>query len=424
MKAFIRQAGIKTWQAIHAFWVIVGMSLALLLLIESCYRLQETARSTLSRAMAPRRSPATVVAVPANPVRNEPWYPVFNREFVESSAQAWKPFVYFRRAGAFHGQYVNVDSLRHRVTPQPTTPAKPVARVFFFGGSTMWGSFQRDDHTIAAEAARRLQPLAGDGARIEVVNLAETGHVSTQGLIELIMQLRTGNRPDVVVFYDGINDTFSELQNGAPGYGQNEQNRVSEFAMGRALAWGGHDEGLEKDLHSFVVLSAAGLSRLHVVQRLRRLVRPSREQPLVPADSAARDVVRIYAENVRIIEALAHTYGFTAVYVWQPSLHATQKRLTPFEARLMSSITNDPFQRRLQEVHRKVLPLLDSALTPLVAGRFVNEGGLFKDDSMAVYADQVGHNTEASVPAIVSGFWPALEAAVKQARPPAGHRPP
>ena len=344
----------------------------------------------------------------------EPWFPEFLREFVESGTQAWRPYVYFRRARAYHGKYVNIDSNQHRVTPQPRTPGTPIGRVFFFGGSTMWGSFQRDDHTIAAETSRRLQTIAPPGQRYEVTNLGETGHVNTQGMLELILQLRAGQRPDVVVFFDGINDGFSVLQNGQAGVGQNEMNRVNEFIMGRRLAWSGHDEGLRKDLHSYGVLAITGLERTALVRRLRKAVRPPVERPLLSTDSAARSATRVYVENVRIIESLGRTYGFTPIFVWQPTLHATQKKLTPFEQRLMSTIRSDPLQRRLQEVHIALLPLLDSAVATVASGHFVNEGTLFRGDSMPAFADQVGHNPEGAVPAIVDGFWPTLQAVVAE----------
>jgi lysophospholipase L1-like esterase len=420
MSAFIRQVAIKGLQFLRAFWIILGISFAMFVLAESCYRAQDSLRSAVSsRLVRSRRGPAAPTAAPAaapapvHPVAAEAWYPEFSREFEEASQQGWRPYVYFRRARAYQGKYVNIDSLRHRITPQPRTPATPLASVFFFGGSTLWGSFQRDDHTIPAEAARRLQSIAPPGQRIEVTNLAETGYVSTQGMLELMLQLRAGQRPDVVVFFDGINDTFSVLQNGEAGVGQNEMNRVSEFLTGRRLAWSGHDEGLMKDLHSYGVLAIMGLERTRLVQRLQKAVRPSAERPLLSTDSAARSAVRVYVENVRIIESLARTYGFTPIYVWQPTLHATQKKLTPFEQRLMSRIRSDEFQRRLQATHLAVLPLLDSAVATVAPGRFVNEGRLFRDDSLPVFTDQVGHNTERSIPTIVDGFWPTLKAAIE-----------
>jgi hypothetical protein len=417
---FIRQFAIKGWQLLRAFWMIVGISILMFVLAESCYRAQDTIRTAISNRGARSRSSSSSGATPAtqpaarHPVANEKWFPEFAREFEESSPQAWRPYVYFRRAKAYHGQYVNIDSQQHRITPQPHSATPPLAKVFFFGGSTMWGSFLRDDHTIAAEASRRLQAIAPPGQRYEVTNLGETGHVNTQGMLELMLQLRSGQRPDVVVFYDGINDAFSVLQNGVAGVGQNEMNRVSEFTTGRRLAWGGHDEGIVKDLHSYVVLGGLALERTGLVRRLRKAVTPTPTPPLLSVDSASRSAVRVYVENARMIESLARTYGFTAIYVWQPTIHASEKVFTPFERRLVSRIQSDPLQKRLQEVHRAVLPMLDSAMAGVAPGRFVNEGGLFKGDTLPVFTDQVGHNTEGAIPTIVGGFWPTLQSAIQQ----------
>ena len=300
--AFIRQLAIRSWQFLRAFWMIVGISIAMFVIAESCYRAQDTIRTAISNRGS-RGSSATPATQPAarHPVANEKWYPQFAREFEESSPQAWRPYVYFRRAKAYHGQYVNIDSQQHRITPQPHSATPPLAKVFFFGGSTMWGSFLRDDHTIAAEASRRLQAIAPPGQRYEVTNLGETGHVNTQGMIELMLQLRAGQRPDVVVFYDGFNDTFSVLQNGIPGVGQNEMNRVSEFTTGRRLAWSGHDEGIVKDLHSYALLAGQALERTNVVRGLRKAMTPTPTRPLLSVDSASHSAVRVYVENVRMI---------------------------------------------------------------------------------------------------------------------------
>ena len=152
MTALLRRFVVKAFHALRDVWLVFGVCVALLFLAESCYWFQDSARHSLRSATS--GGGAKAARAIANPATSQPWFPEFAREFGECSTLAWRPYVYFRRADAYRGRYVNVDSQRHRVTPQPATP---VARVFFFGGSTMWGSFLRDDHTIAAEAARRLQ---------------------------------------------------------------------------------------------------------------------------------------------------------------------------------------------------------------------------------------------------------------------------
>jgi hypothetical protein len=297
------------------------------------------------------------------------------------------------------------------MTPQPTTPAIPAAKVFFFGGSTMWGVGQRDDHTIPAEAARRLQTLAGPGARIEVTNYGETGYIETQGMLELMLALRAGARPDVVVFYDGINDVGTAVQFGRAGIPQNENKRAAEFAMGRALDRS-HEVALRDDLRALGILSGQAFRRLAFVNAILS-TKKAPEPTFIAADSAARDLARVYVENARVIEGMSKEYGFIPIYIWQPTIQSSQKKLTPFEEGILATNNRDPFTKRLTEVHRAVPPLLEAPMQAVAPGRFINAHTLFRDDTMAVYIDRIGHTTETAVPRILDSFWPQLQAAVE-----------
>jgi hypothetical protein len=410
MREFVRQLAIKTWRGLHAFWLIVGMCVAILLLAESCFRVQRSVSERL-RGVRPDAPLA------GDPQAKLPWFDKFTQEYDATRPQRWKSYLYWGRRPSFRGRYVNIDAAGRRVTPQPSTPAKAVARVFFFGGSTMWGTAQRDDHTIAAEASRRLQVLAGPGNRIDVTNFGESGYVTTQDLIELELQLRAGNRPDVVVFYDGINDVGTTLQYGAAGIPQNESKRVSEFDMGRALDRTGFARGLRKDLKAEGILVREGFNQLLLMDWLKSK-KPTAPITYISADSAARSTARVYAENMRMAEALSKAYGFQAIYVWQPSVHATPKPLTKYEERIVRGIKADGFQRRIMETQLVIAPIVDSAMATIAPGRFVDATSLFAGDTMSVFVDRIGHNTEASVPKIVDAFWPALEAAIRRQRSP------
>ena len=411
MSSMLRQRATVLVKALGDGWMSIGITLLILVAAESCYRIQGTVR----QSFAARRTHSG----PSNPLDTTGWYRDYVREYESTFHMRWKPYVYFRRL-PFRGRFITIDSFGHRVVPQPAA-ATPERRVFFMGGSTMWGSYQRDSATIPAEAARRMLALPGPESGIEVTNLGESGYVFTQEMLELMLQLRAGNRPNVVVFYDGINDVAATLQSGAAGIPQNESNRVAEFAMGREVS--GFDSGLAKDLRTLFVLGKAGFQKSELVQRLQATVRPS-VAPMISADSAVRDIVRVYTGNVRIIEALAATYGFEPVYVWQPALYSSQKHLTPFEQGFMTAIRNDPFQRRLQEVHLAVPRLLDSAMATIAPRRFVDASTLFAGDSQPVFADQLGHLTETAVPRIVDAIWPYLGSAlVKPAATPVPGRP-
>jgi homoserine trans-succinylase len=50
-------------------------------------------------------------------------------------------------------------------------------------------------------------------------------------MILLIRELQRGCRPQIVIFYDGYNDTFSAFQSRIAGIPLNEHNRVAEFTI-------------------------------------------------------------------------------------------------------------------------------------------------------------------------------------------------
>ena len=100
--------------------------------------------------------------------------------------------------------------------------------MFFFGGSTTWGFANRDSTTRPALVARRL---AGLGYDPEVTNFAQQGWVSMQGFLTLVQELRAGNVPDVVIFWDGENDVPSAWRNGRPGLPYREPEREEDYAF-------------------------------------------------------------------------------------------------------------------------------------------------------------------------------------------------
>jgi lysophospholipase L1-like esterase len=74
-----------------------------------------------------------------------------------------------------------------------------------YGGSTTWGVSQRDDHTIASELAR---VAVERGITLDVQNRGLPGFHHWLEAERLAWDLTTNPRPDLVIFYDGVNDRF------------------------------------------------------------------------------------------------------------------------------------------------------------------------------------------------------------------------
>jgi lysophospholipase L1-like esterase len=289
-------------------WSIVGITLVAVVLTEAGFRAFFAVRDRLTTAPAPDRR------VLAEGYAGASW-PVTHYRELALLAERWQPYVYFRQKPV-QGQTINIDDDGLRATWQPSADreepggSRPI-KLLFLGGSSLWGYGARDDHTIPSLVAKALHAKS---VKVEVRNLAEIGYVSTQEVVALIKELQAGYRPDVVVFYDGVNDTTSALLEGEAGLTTNEINRRREFNLSQSPSR----------------LAAALAGRLLVdsgsyrfAQSVRRRFangdsaqKSSLSDESIPALAGA--VVRTYEANVTLVDSLGKTYGFRPMFFWQP----------------------------------------------------------------------------------------------------------
>ena len=396
-----RRLALHLLRVLRDGWLIVGITIAFMLAFELLYRAESATRLALARTWNPQ------IAEPPNPFDTTTWAADYKHDDSLETRLRWKPYVYLRNP-TFAGRAISVDAEGHRHTPWSAHEGERPIELFFFGGSTAFGWYQRDGFTIPSEIARRLAER-----NVRVTNFGVPGFVFTQELIELQTQLRAGRRPDVVVFDDGVNDVFATLQDGIAGVPENEANRAADFAAGRARA-ADSVPGVRADLRvaGRALLSLA--DRLLLLKRLRRLNAPV-IAPRISVDSATRSIVRVYAENARIAESLASTYGFTAIYVWQPSLLSSRKKRTTREAWLADSFADTTFSREYRDIMRAVPAGLKAQISSVAPGRFLDLSDLFHDEAGDVYIDVYGHTYESANPRIVESMLPELTRAVQGA---------
>lgn len=258
----------------------------------------------------------------ADAMAGQPWVDAYFKEWWNSYQVTWEPYAYWRRL-PFEGEYIHVDEdgIRQTWNPPPSAgAATPPARVYMLGGSTLWGLGARNDHTIPSYLS---QALAEDPElHAAITNLGETGYVSTQGLLTLLRLLQHGDVPDLVVFYDGINDIYSSYQAGEAGLTQNEHRRRKEFNLlgdrsGRTAYLAG--------AAGYRVLKQSAIYRW--TESLVRMASPatlpgSFDPPLDDALSSrlAAETAAVYLANVRVLHALADQFGFQVLCFWQPML--------------------------------------------------------------------------------------------------------
>lgn len=322
------EQGRTVFRVARDIWIFVGVTLIVFLMLETFFVLAFRAKESLMGSAAVYVDPrANADAYP-----DRSWTASYYEEFERSQVAQWQPYVYWRQR-PFQGKYINITEAGRRLTPSPETArqdgARPL-RIFMFGGSTLWGTGARDSMTIPAIMASEL---AKRGVAAEVTNFGESGYVSTQELIGFLLELQSDRIPDVVIFYDGVNDTFSAYQQGVAGMPQNEFNRVREFNLSgptsRAKLW---FIALQNSLHelSTVRFLEGILRRVGLIDQKGSSARsPSvREQDY---DALAQGVITRYKSNVKMVNSLARQYGFSAFFYWQPTIFQ-KKHLTKYES--------------------------------------------------------------------------------------------
>jgi lysophospholipase L1-like esterase len=301
-------------------WSILGVTLVLLLLAEIGFRVSFAVRDRLGAEPAP--DPRVI----AEGYGGDPWPRTHFRE-LEQIEERWQPYAYYRPR-PFHGSTVNVDSEGLRKTWQsPPGTGDPIrgkrVKVLTLGGSSLWGFGARDDRTIPSLIGRAVHDR---GWHVELKNLAQIGYVSSQELVALVRALQGGYRPDVVIFYDGVNDTTSAFLESEAGLTTNESNRRREFNLLQSPG------RLAKSLCAKLMTDSGSYRFAQAVRR--RFGEETGAARTAPDEATlirlAGDVALHYAANVRVVEALGREYGFRPLFFWQPIVF-TKPALTPLE---------------------------------------------------------------------------------------------
>jgi lysophospholipase L1-like esterase len=258
-----------------------------------------------------------------------PWSDDYWDEFAESYKTEHAPYTGYRRVPNYEGRFIHLNerSLR-KTTPDCHDGSERSLEIFFLGGSAAWGTGARDEATIPSWLARAL---CQQGVPVRVTNYGESGYTNTQELIQLEIELREGHRPDLVIFYDGVNDVYSSWQNGRVGAPQNVANRRLEYAIKRTPG-----------LWRLVKLARVTWTGTLAERLLRRLLSFERKEPDTEAGIEAerltaldQDTLRVLLENTRMVRALGREYDFEPFFFWQPAFY-NKRRPSPDEDALIT----------------------------------------------------------------------------------------
>lgn len=144
------------------------------------------------------------------------WATKHFREFAETRRD-YVSFIGWR-VKPYRGETINIEGEGpNRRTPR-TSPHNPDRRVYFFGGSTMWGLGSDDARTIPAQ----FQAIAGGS----VLNFGQPGWSAHQSLNQLMKLYTEGHRPDDVVFYDGVNEVHHKCRRENDFWAHDQQEQI------------------------------------------------------------------------------------------------------------------------------------------------------------------------------------------------------
>jgi hypothetical protein len=213
----------------------------------------------------------------------------------------YEPYTVFRPA-PFRGRFINVSDNGYREGGQRASwpPSPGTFNVFWFGGSTAFGVGVPDDQTIASSLERALAPQLA-GKAVAVYNFGRPGYFSVQEGILFQNLLRAHERPDLAIFFDGLND----FSNREPAMTLALTRMVDEATVG----------GLSDRIVDLA--SALPIARLPFLTKGRRSQQAEEVGGLTTGMTAGETVAR-WLDNGRMVDAVARESGSRAIFVWQP----------------------------------------------------------------------------------------------------------
>jgi lysophospholipase L1-like esterase len=363
------------WRMAHwaaMLWIQVGITIVVFALLSMAAGvIVKTVRHARERRMPHETK--------AYPVADASWVPAYFKA-MNSVQMRWYPYVYWKTA-PMRSPYLNIDQHSNRVNwnaPRRPGDGKPLLRVFTFGGSTTWGAGARDDYTIPSLLAK---DLAGNpDYDVEVRNFGQMGWVTSQEVIYLYELLRRGERPDLVIFYDGVNDTFLGYQQGIAGLTQNEFLRAEEFGIlasssgrkrlyGTALRTFLMNTGMADLIKLLAGKDKATYERKEIapMASIAYLAPPS---DFEGTDAVEQDIVNIYLFNDQMVRTLGDRFKFRALFYWQPVIYSKHP-LTVYERAFVGARSREDF---FDGTYKRVAAVAQSEGVHDISGILNSEG--------------------------------------------------
>lgn len=230
----------------------------------------------------------------------------------------WEPYLHYRFK-PMNGKHNTIYENGRRKTANPALKDSATAlKIFCFGGSTMYSSGSRDEYTIPSELSKLIHTSFPD-QNVEVTNFGCHGYTRATENIQLQRELTKNNIPDIVIFYDGVNEVISAHQNNEAGTPTNAYNRRKEFKIAHSY---------KKRIK--LMIYSSNLYRFVTTMQRKLFTSSSYKQLSERSDALATDIAKNYVGFVKISKSLEQEYGFKVFNFMQPNIYS-KKNLTEAE---------------------------------------------------------------------------------------------
>jgi hypothetical protein len=249
---------------------------------------------------------------------------------------------YFRafygwRRPAFASQTINIDEQGIRRTWHPEG-VEAAGTAAFFGGSTIWGTGADDATTIPSYFVKQNPDY-------RAINFGETGYVAHQSLNLFMERYFAGFRPQVVVFYDGVNDVWNKCRRELGAFSHSREHHIRVILR----------EQEEPSYRDLIAPLEDFLGRARRTLQSREEASARSFYDCVENPAKARLIARVLLSDWLIVKQLVESYGGTFIAILQPQAYGSATRLGHLDL--------DPALGRQYEA---VYPLIPQ----LVAGEF------------------------------------------------------
>lgn len=277
----------------------------------------------------------------------------------------YQPWVGFSER-PFRSACLNIDD----ADPLPVRRTLPASgkvtekTIWLFGGSTLFGWGVPDNQTIASHLS---EILSKSGTHYKIVNHGHTWYYSSQEAALFATLLRHGQRCDLAVFLDGLNDnvTWGDL----PHF----TNRTTNGFL--------KEEKTAEGMAAKQVFITPDFPPVRVLNRLFGR-RPATDNAGAGVPGPDYDPVDVYRFNLTAIDNMAGAANIKTAAYWQP---------TPFDY-----IAGAERNRKADPIYERI-PRSNASVQKITSGSFHFIADLFKQDAYEdVYVDQVHYGDKGS----------------------------